>query len=403
MKKSNLFDKAVQRSNMGNMRTNIETQSPKGTIILEGAEMDYATAPVIRKSLAAFAKNGIYGYTLADDAYREAVCWWMAQVRQLEIDKEEICPTHGTIFGLSTAIRAFTKLGEGVLIQHPSYYRFDRAVVRNGRSVVSNPMKENDGIYTLDFEDMEQKMAEAHPRMMVLCNPNNPVGRVFGKTELEQIAGLARKYGVLVFCDEIFAETAVEGIEMVSFAEVAPDISIISTSLGKSFNFTGVNHANLLIRDERLRAQYERQKEMEHFGSIDPFFYTAVRAAYSIKGAQWVRQMNRHTWQNYCLLKTALQREVPEIKLAPLEGTFVVWMDLRALGLSDEQLVEFLKEKVQVLGDPGKEYGPSGSGFMRFNIAVPRKTIAVFAERLARACKDRLATKPFWDKENVID
>ena len=163
----------------------------------------------------------------------------MAQVRQLEIDKEGICPTHGTIFGLSTAIRVFTKLGEGVLIQHPSYYRFDRAVVRNGRSVVSNPMKENDGIYTLDFEDMEQKMAEAHPRMMVLCNPHNPAGRVFGKTELEQIAGLARKYGVLVFCDEIFAETAVEGIEMISFAEVAPGISIISTSLGKSFNFTG--------------------------------------------------------------------------------------------------------------------------------------------------------------------
>ena len=159
----------------------------------------------------------------------------------------------------------------------------------------------------------------------------------------------------------------------------------------------------MLIRNERLRAQYERQKEMEHFGSIDPFFYTAVRAAYSIKGVQWVRQMNRHTWQNYCLLKTALQREVPEIKLAPLEGTFVVWMDLRALGLSDEQLVEFLKEKVRVLGDPGKEYGPGGSGFMRFNIAVPRKTIAVFAERLVRACKDRLATKPFWDKENVID
>ena len=159
----------------------------------------------------------------------------------------------------------------------------------------------------------------------------------------------------------------------------------------------------MLIRNERLRAQYERQKEMEHFGSIDPFFYTAVRAAYSIKGAQWVRQMNRHTWQNYCLLKTALQREVPEIELAPLEGTFVVWMDLRALGLSDEQLVEFLKEKVQVLGDPGKEYGPGGSGFMRFNIAVPRKTIAVFAERLVRACKDRLATKPFWDKENVIE
>lgn len=386
----NLFDIAVQRRDIGNMRTHIEEGMPEGTIILEGAEMDYATAPVIRKRLAAFAENGIYGYTLADDAYRKSVCWWMKQMRHLQIHEDEICPTHGTIFGLSTAVRAFTKPGEGVLIQHPSYYRFDRAIVRNGRTVISNPMVERKGVYTLDFEDMERKMAEEKPRMMVLCNPHNPVGRVFGKKELERIAELAQMYSVLVFCDEIFAETAIEGVEMVSFAEIAPHISVVSTSLGKSFNFTGVNHANLLIKNRQLRKRYEQQKEIEHFGSMDPFFYTAVRAAYSPEGAQWIRRMNQHTWENYCFLRDSLRREIPKIGISPLEGTFVAWMDLRALHLKDEQLHTFFREEVKVLGDLGQEYGTGGNGFMRFNLATPRKNIEIFAERLIRACKSRL-------------
>lgn len=379
------FDIPVDRSGIGNMKGAMANTAPQGSVMLSGAEMDYATAPVIRSALAEFAQRGLYGFTLPDEPYLESVCTWMRRVRGMDaICADMIVPAMGTTFALSTAVRTFTAPGEGVIIQHPSYYRFDRAILRNERKVVSNLLLESDGMYTLDLADLEAKMADPENHLMVLCNPHNPTGRVFDKEDLETIAQMAKQYNVVVFSDEIFAETASPEHPVISYVSVDPEYGITSTSLGKAFNFTGVNQANLIIPNAKLRERYAVQRDRDHFGSIDPFFYTALRAAYTEEGYRWLSEMNLHTRKNYRLICHVLKEKMPLLSVSPLEAAYVVWIDCRKLCMDDRELQIFW-ENAGILVDPGDEYGPGGSGFVRMNIAVPTPWIEEMLHRLKTA------------------
>lgn len=309
----------------------------------------------------------------------------MKRVRGMDaICADMIVPTMGTTFALSTAVRAFTALGEGVIIQHPSYYRFDRAILRNGRRVVSNLLIESGGVYSLDLADLEEKMSDPQNRLLVLCNPHNPTGRVFGKEDLEAVARMAKRYDVVVFSDEIFAETVNSAHPVFPYVSIDPEYGITSTSLGKAFNFTGVNQANLIIPSATLREHYVTQRDQDHFGSIDPFFYTALRAAYTEEGHQWLSEMNRHTCRNYELIRLILAEKMPLLSVSPLEATYVAWIDCRKLRMDDRALQAFW-EGAGILIDPGDEYGPGGSGFVRLNIAVPTPWIEEMLRRLQNA------------------
>lgn len=378
------FETLADRTGIGNMKGAMTDQLP-GILNLSGAEMDYATAPVIQKALADFSLRGLYGFTLPDTPYLEAICTWIREIRGTTITPNMIVPTLGTVFGLCTAVRAFTAPGDGVIIQHPSYYRFDRAIERNGRTVISNLLLEQDGIYTLDMRDLEAKMSVPGNRLLVLCNPHNPTGKVFGVDDLKKIATLAARYDVVVFSDEIFAETAAAGHPVTPYIAVDPAHGITSTSLGKAFNFTGVNQANLLIPNEDLRQKYLRQRDIDHFGSVDPFFYTALRAAYSPEGAEWVRKMNRHTQANHRRICDTFWEKGLPLSLSPLEGAFVAWMDCRRLGLEDEAMMRLFLDS-GVIVDSGAEYGPGGNGFVRINIATPESRISAFLTAMERAC-----------------
>ncbi len=383
------FDTPASRAGNGNMKGGMAHGLPQGAVMLAGAEMDYPTAPCIRQAVADFAQNGLYGFTLPDAAYRQSIVDWARMARNWTITPDQILPTAGTIFGLSTAVRTFTDPADAVIIQHPSYYRFDRAILRNGRQVISNPMIEENGVYRIDFEDLEAKIRTNDVNLMVLCNPHNPTAKVFDRSVLQRIAALTEKYEFVVFSDEIFAETAQPGFEVTPYASVDPVWGITSTSLGKTFNFTGVNQANLVIPNPALREKYRTQQDVDHFGSIDPFFYNALRAAYTPEGLDWVQQMNAHTLANYELLRAALAERMPRLSLPPLEGSFVVWMDCRRLGLSNGELTAFLEQEALLFADPGEEYGPGGSGFVRLNIATPRAWIEQVIENLYRAYKGR--------------
>lgn len=386
------FETSADRTGIGNMKETFSHQADreKALIVLAGAEMDYQTSPVICHAVSQFAKRGLFGYTLSDAQYRDKVVSWMKLARDLSCESDEIVPTLGTIFGLCTAIRAFTEVDDGVIIQHPAYYRFDTAIRKTGRRVVSNPLMEKDGIYRLDFADLEEKMRDRRNKMMILCNPHNPTGKVFSERELMRLASLAQTYGTIIFSDEIFAEVTYGDYLVTPYVKVDPEHAITSTSLGKVFNMTGVNHANLLIKNADLRERYLKQRSTDHFGSIDPFFYTALTAGYSEDGWDWIQQMKTHVWGNYQYIRQILERHMPEIKISPLEGTYVAWMDFRKLQLSDKELQEFVVGKVNVLGDPGDEYGPGGNGFYRFNIATPRRNIIEFMNNLQAACQSRL-------------
>lgn len=380
------FDEDVCRSGIGNMKYAMEQRAGDDPemLYLCGAEMDFPTAPVIRRRLARIAENGLYGFTEPDDAYLAAIVRWLRKVRGIDITKQDIVPTYGTIMALNTAIRAFTREGDSVLLQAPSYFRFDHAITNNRRNLCYNPLlyDPKEKSYALDLEDLERCMKQEKVRLMVLCNPHNPTGAVFPLEDLRRLHRLSVQYHVVVFADEIFGEMQF-GRTQVSYAMAGWENTIVSTSLGKAFNFTGVSHANLLIRDQAVRERYLAQQKMEHFGSIDPFFYNALIAGYSGEGYEWLQRVKEKVQENDRILREGLAPYRDLIFPARHEGTFIEWLDLRGLHLSDEDLASFLCHKVHVLGDPGTEYGPSGSGFFRINLATPTAHIKELAERFA--------------------
>ena len=229
-------------------------------------------------------------------------------------------------------------------------------------------------------------MADRSNKLFVLCNPHNPTGKVFCIHDIKKIAALAGKYNKLVFSDEIFAEIAYGDNRVEPYAAIDPDHGITSTSLGKLFNFTGVNHANLIIKNEEIRGKYLGQREIDHFGSIDPFFYCALIAGYSNEGLAWSRAMAEHTWGNYCTIREYIKEKLPYISISPLEGSFVAWMDFRALNMDDKMLERFLRDRANIIADPGVVYGLGGSGFFRLNIATARERIYAFLNNLTKAC-----------------
>ena len=233
-------------------------------------------------------------------------------------------------------------------------------------------------------------MAQERNKLMVLCNPHNPIARVWGKQDLERLAGLARQYGVLVFSDEIFAEVVFPGYEARPFSTIdgAADHCIVSTSLGKVFNFTGFSHANMVIPNEAIRQAFRKQRDIDHYGSIDPFMYAAITAAYR-RGGEWVREMVSYVFQNAVMIREFFAEHLPQVTVVEPEGTFVLWMDWRGLGLGEDALDDFLIHEAYLHLDRGSEYGPEGSGFTRMNIASPRAEIQKALGRLLDAARKR--------------
>ncbi len=379
------FDTIVNRKNTGNMKGNEFAHLGDGEAVnLFGAEMDYPTAPFIRKALSDFALNGIYGFTVPTDEYLSSVCGWMKNARGADVEPDWILGTLGTVYAMCTAVRAFTGLGDGVIIQSPSYFRHDSAVRRNGRRIVYDPLIEREGVYELDIEGLEQKMAHPSNKLMILVNPHNPTGKVFSEKDLMHIAELAAKHGVIVFSDEIFAETAQPGFEFRPYSSFDPR-SITCFGLGKAFNFTGVSQANVMIPDKELREAYEKQRDTDHYGSIDPFFYNAVLAAYSEQGRAWLKEMNANTAANHHMISERFRTSMPKLGISPLEGTFVAWTDMRRLGLEPAELKNFLEKEAHIYADPGDEYGAEGRGFYRWNIGSPRRMIDKALDKLEEA------------------
>ena len=376
------FEIKAKKVEYGNMKGGWESKLDLDIIFLSGAEMDFPTAPVIREKLVEFAQNGLYGFTIQDERYNHSIIEWMKKVRNLTIKEEDIIPTLGTIFGLNTAIRAFSEIGDEIIIQSPSYYRFDRAVLNNARKIIYNPMIEEKNQYRIDFKDLEEKMASPKAKMMILCLPHNPTGKVFKVEELEKIKELSLKYNVIIYSDEIFGE--IQFKTNISYGNITDQLCVISTSLGKAFNFTGVNHANVLIRDPILKKKYLQQRKIDHFGSIDPFFYNALLAAYSKEGSIWIEKMKQYVYAQYLYLVEEL-KDTP-IEISKLEGGFVIWMNFKNIPVPD--LEKWLLEKVKVVGDMGEEYGNYPT-YVRFNIATSHQNIITLAQRLKAEIKNQ--------------
>lgn len=364
-----------------------EMGMPEDVLPLWVADMDFPTAPAVLERLHALAEHGIFGYTGVKDAYFSAVHNWYAQRFGWETQRSWLVTTPGVVFAIAIAIRAFTQKGDAILIQQPVYYPFADKVTENDRQLVVNPLILKNGRYEMDFADMERKIADNHVKMLLLCSPHNPVGRVWTKEELLRVGEICQKHGVLVVSDEIHADFTYAGHTHRVFASVKSefaDFTITCTAPSKTFNLAGLQNSNIFIPNRQLRHAYKKELCACGCGGTNCMGMAACQAAYEA-GADWLEQLKQYLAGNLAYVRQFLREKLPDIALIEPEGTYLVWLDLRKLGLTEQQQRQLIVQDAKLWLDTGTLFGQGGEGFERINIACPRATIEQAMQRLERA------------------
>lgn len=364
-----------------------EMGMPEDVLPLWVADMDFPTAPAVLERLHALAEHGIFGYTGVKDAYFSAVHNWYAQRFSWETQRSWLVTTPGVVFAIAIAIRAFTQKGDAILIQQPVYYPFANKVTENDRQLVVNPLVLKNGRYEMDFADMERKIVDYHVKMLLLCSPHNPVGRVWTKEELLRVGEICQKHGVLVVSDEIHADFTYAGHTHRVFASVKSefaDFTITCTAPSKTFNLAGLQNSNIFIPNRQLRHAYKKELSACGCGGTNCMGMAACQAAYEA-GADWLEQLKQYLAGNLAYIRQFLREKLPDIALIEPEGTYLVWLDLRKLRLTEQQQRQLIVQDAKLWLDTGTLFGQGGEGFERINIACPRTTIEQAMQRLEHA------------------
>lgn len=348
------------------------------------ADMDFPTAPAIVEALRRRVEHGIFGYTRVPDSYYDAVTGWFARRHGWRFDREWIIYTSGVVPALSAVIKALTAPGDKVLVQTPVYNCFFSSIRNNGCETVSSPLVFTGTTYTVDYEDLERRAADPRVKVMLLCNPHNPAGRVWRREELVRIGEICLRHGVTVIADEIHGELVLPGHRYTPFASISEDFlrhSVTCTSPSKAFNIAGLQIANIICADAGLRASIDRAINVNEVCDVNPFGVIATQAAYN-EGEAWLDRLLEYLQANYLYMREFCREHLPDFPLTVLEGTYLVWMDCRKLGLSSEELEQRLIAEAGLWLNAGTMYGAEGEGFMRWNIACPRATLAEGLKRL---------------------
>ncbi len=348
------------------------------------ADMDFRTAPCIIEALRRRVEHGIFGYTRVPDAYYEAVIDWFGRRHGWQIDREWIIYTSGVVPALSAVIKALTDSGDRVLVQTPVYNCFFSSIRNNGCELVASPLIRDGNTYRMDFDDLERKAADPRTKLLLLCNPHNPVGRVWTREELLRIGDICLRNGVRVVSDEIHCELTQPGYEYIPFASLSEAFqanTITCLSPSKAFNIAGLQIANIVSSDEEVRRRIDRAININEVCDVNPFGVEALIAAYG-RGADWLEALNAYLNENYRCLCGYFAEQLPQLSVTKLEGTYLVWVDCRALRLSSAELAERLLERQKLWLNEGTMYGTEGEGFLRINIACPRSRLMKALERL---------------------
>jgi len=348
------------------------------------ADMDFRTAPCIMEALRRRMEHGIFGYTRVPDAYYQAVIDWFGRRHGWRIDKEWIIYTSGVVPALSAIIKALTEPGDRVLVQTPVYNCFFSSIRNNGCELVSSPLVRDGNTYRMDFDDLERKAADPRTKLLLLCNPHNPVGRVWTREELLRVGDICLRNGVRVISDEIHCELTLPGHEYIPFASLSEAFqanAIACLSPSKAFNIAGLQIANIVSSDEEVRRRIDRAININEVCDVNPFGVEALVAAYNC-GADWLDALNAYLYENYRCLCDYFAEHLPQLPVTKLEGTYLVWVDCRALRLSSAELAERLLERQKLWLNEGSMYGAEGEGLLRINIACPRSRLLEALGRL---------------------
>lgn len=338
------------------------------------ADMDFETFPCITEALQRRVAHGIFGYTRVPEAYYEAVCNWFGKRHGWHINREDIIYTSGVVPAVSAVIKALTLPGDQVIVQGPVYNCFFSSIRNNGCETVSNSLIYNkeELRYEIDFDDLERKLAHERARLMLICNPHNPGGRVWTRDELTRVAELCHKYGVRVVSDEIHCELTLYDNEYVPFGSLPDELShgsITCCSPSKAFNTAGLQIANIVCRDAEVRNRIDRAININEVCDVNPFGVIALQAAYSDEGYEWLTQLRAYISSNYDLLRERFARELPKCKVIRMEGTYLAWIDCSELHISSDEIEEMLMHENKVWVNAGSMYGTEGAAFIRINMA----------------------------------
>lgn len=349
------------------------------------ADMDFRVPDCVTGALQRLVDHGIYGYHLKSPGLLRAIVDWWARRHGYAADPDGIFFSPGVVPALSHLIQALTARGDGIILQPPVYHPFFWAVRANQRRLLENRLREEGGVYTIDFDDLEQKAREA--RMLILCSPHNPVGRVWRREELERIAEICLRRNLLILADEIHNDLVFPPHRHLPIASLSPEvdrITVTTHAASKTFNVAGLSAAYLLIADPALRESYRKIGDLLHVEALNPFGLAATEAAFR-GGEPWLNALLEYLWGNYEFLKEFLARGLPRARVSPLEGTYLAWLDFRDYSLSPQALKACMIEQAGLALNDGPMFGPGGEGFQRMNLACPRATLQEALERLRGA------------------
>lgn len=381
------FDKITDRTGTNAIKYDLAEarNKPKDAISLWVADMDFPTAPCVQKAIAEKAAHGIFGYSRPDSRYYAALKKWFKERYNYKIQDEWVVNTPGVCFALATAIRAFTKEGESVLVQKPVYYPFFNMIKNLNRKVVNSPLELKNGHYEINFQDFEDKIVSEKVKMFILCSPHNPGGRVWKKEELLRISEICLEHNVLVVSDEIHSDITFEGHAHTVYGTLSPaaaENSIICTAPSKSFNLAGLQFSNIIIPCAKLRVDFLRELDRTGYDEPSLMGIVAATAAYS-EGAEWFDEAKSYIWRNIQFAKNYIEENCPKIKVIVPEGTYLLWLDFSGLGLTDKEINGRILNNAKVWLDSGSMFGSEGEKFQRINCATPR---AILKEALERIC-----------------
>ena len=368
------FDKTIDRRATNSYKWD---SAPGGVLPMWVADMDFRTAPAIIDALQKRVAHGIFGYTRVPDAYYDAVTSWFSRRHGWDIDREWIIYTSGVVPAVSAVIKALTVPGDKVIVQTPVYNCFFSSIRNNGCEIVSNPLRRTADTYGMDFDALERCAADPRAKVMLLCNPHNPAGRVWTPDELTRLGNICLRNGVTVVADEIHCELVYQGFRYTSFASLSDAFlhrSVTCVSPSKAFNIAGLQIANIVAFDNDLRRRIDKAININEVCDVNPFGVAATIAAYN-EGEEWLCQLLDYLHGNYEAMAEFCRRELPEFPIARLEGTYLVWMDCSSLGMPSDALEHALLDDARLWLNAGTMYGAEGEGYMRWNIACPRSVM----------------------------
>ena len=383
------FDEPVDRRNTDCLKYDFAKRKgmPEDVLPLWVADMDFKTSSYIEDALVERAKEAIFGYSEVQTPYFHAVANWMKIHHNWEVKRTWLVKTPGVVFALAMAVKAFTDPGDSVIIQSPVYYPFSAVITDNGRNIVSSDLYLGaDDRYHMDYADFEKKIIENDVKLFLLCNPHNPVGRVWTKGELEKVGDICLKHNVLVVSDEIHADFVFKGQHQVFTAikKEYEDITLTCTAPSKTFNLAGLSLSNIFIPNRELKRQFKAELKAAGTGLMGVMGLVACQTAYE-KGEEWYYAMKSYVQANIEFTKQYVEENLPGVKMIDHEGTYLVWLDFRETGLGVDELEDLIIHKAKLWLDSGKIFGKNGEGFQRINVACPRSTVKEALDRMKEA------------------